>query len=343
MCQPAPHEPQSLLGRPLPHVRHFAQTVDAPDLTHAIRDLVTQQPPHHLLLRVITRRQHKQIGLLNRPILQQRAFRHETLDPIELQQPDLAIDQQPRATRVQVIPPAAAPVFHLMAGVVLANVPFVTNGSQPLDHGFVGFHHPLHPGLIAADHQRIGRGRANQIAVLQRRAFLVQRVIHLGAGFDADDGGRAALDNRGVHAMAVQVLRHVVSGVSGPQHEGFLARPRGAAFEAVRVKHVAGEIFKPGQVRHMGDAIGAIGQDDMPRVHYPLGPVGSAQAGGPTPLGLVIGAANEFRARPAIELHRFRVHFQPAPQHVLGDVFRPGRRKRHIGQVIDLGLVMQRQ
>ena len=67
------------------------------------------------------------------------------------------------------------------------------------------------------------------------------------------------------------------------------------------------------------------------------------QPGGPAAVGVVVAAASEFGVRPAVQLHRFRVHLQPVPQHVLGDIFRPGRRERHIGQVVDLDLIVQSQ
>ena len=199
------------------------------------------------------------------------------------------------------------------------------------------------PGLIAADHQWIGRGGTDQIAIFQRRAFLIQRVIHLGAGLDADDRCGTALNDRRVHAMAVQILRDIVAAVAGAQNQRFLATPGCATFKPVRVKHVAGEILQARQVRNMGDTVRSIREDQMPRTHHPLGPVRPPQPSGPAPGGrrhmqpprTPCSSSNSFPSPP---------HTSPAStQHVLGNVFRPGRRKRHVGQVVDLDLVVQRQ
>ena len=69
---------------------------------------------------------HQEIRRSNRAILQARAFGHEALDLIELEQPDFSADDQSRATDVQVVTAAAPAIFHLMAGLVLAQIVFET-------------------------------------------------------------------------------------------------------------------------------------------------------------------------------------------------------------------------
>ena len=64
---------------------------------------------------------------------------------------------------------------------------------------------------------------------------------------------------------------------------------------------------------------------------------------GPALSRLVVRAALEFRAGPVVELHRLHIGLEPVGELVLRDVGRPVRRKRHVGQVIDLHLVVQRQ
>ena len=58
---------------------------------------------------------------------------------------------------------------------------------------------------------------------------------------------------------------------------------------------------------------------------------------------LVVGGADELGAGPEIDLHRAGVILEPVREHVLGNVLRPRRRKGHVGQVIDVDLVVQRQ
>jgi hypothetical protein len=79
------------------------------------------------------------------------------------------------------------------------------------------------------------------------------------------------------------------------------------------------------------------------RPHCPRRAVGAAQLDGPASLRIVIAAADEFRAGPEVQLHGVDIGFEPVGELVLRDVGRPVRRERHVGQVIDLDLVVQGQ
>ena len=74
-----------------------------------------------------------------------------------------------------------------------------------------------------------------------------------------------------------------------------------------------------------------------------LAAVGPAQHHGPALLLLVVAAALEFRRSPEVQLHAFDIGFEPVGELVLGNVGRPVRRKQHVGQVVDLHLIVQRQ
>jgi hypothetical protein len=63
----------------------------------------------------------------------------------------------------------------------------------------------------------------------------------------------------------------------------------------------------------------------------------------PAGFGLVVGAALERCARPEVQLHALDIGIEPVGEFVLRDIDRPVRRERHVGQVIDLHLIMQRQ
>ena len=193
------------------------------------------------------------------------------------------------------------------------------------------------------DDQRIGPGSRDQITIFERRAFIIKRVIHLRTWIDADNGGGTALDDGGGNIMAVQILRHIMPAIAGAQHQRLLAAPGRAAGEAVGMDDVAGKGFKPRQLRHFGNTADAIGKNNMARCHFSYRAICAAQPHAPMPgLGIIV-TAQEFRAGPDIDFQRPGVMLKPIGQHVFRDVFRPGRREGHIGQVVHMHLVMQRQ
>ena len=143
--------------------------------------------------------------------------------------------------------------------------------------------------------------------------------------------------------MAVQVLGHIVPAVAGAEHERCLAFPRGPIGEAFGMQDLAGKILEPRQRRDFGNAADAVGKDDVPRTHDAFGPIRMADRHTPAFSIVVIGAVDELGAGPEIDLQRIGVILEPVGQHVLRNVFRPGRRKRHIGKMIDVDRVVQRQ
>ena len=58
---------------------------------------------------------------------------------------------------------------------------------------------------------------------------------------------------------------------------------------------------------------------------------------------VVVAAAGKLGAGPEVQLQALDIGLEPVRQLVLGDVDRPGRRERHIGQVVDVHLVVQGQ
>ena len=55
----------------------------------------------------------------------------------------------------------------------------------------------------------------------------------------------------------------------------------------------------------------------------------------------IVAAAGQLRPRPEVQLETLDVGFEPVGQLVLGNEDRPGRRKRHQRQVIDVHFVVQ--
>ena len=73
-------------------------------------------------------------------------------------------------------------------------------------------------------------------------------------------------------------------------------------------------------------------------MHDALGAIRAAQRDRPLLALVVIAAADQFGAGPEIQLQGFDVGFEPVRQLVLRNIDGEGRRKRQIGQVIDVAL-----
>ena len=81
----------------------------------------------------------------------------------------------------------------------------------------------------------------------------------------------------------------------------------------------------------------------MPRMQLALRAVRAPQRHRPARVLFIVGAALEFNAVPVVELHRLGVGLEPVRELVLRDVDRPVRRERHVRQVVDVHLVVQRE
>ena len=122
-----------------------------------------------------------------------------------------------------------------------------------------------------------------------------------------------------------------------------LALPFLAVAVLAGMHHRAGKILQAGNIRQARDAADAGRQHDVARMHGALAAVGAAQRHGPAAGLLVVAAALELGLGPEVQLHAVDIGFEPVGELVLRDVGRPVRRKQHVGQVIDLHLVVQRQ
>ena len=186
-------------------------------------------------------------------------------------------------------------------------------------------------------------GRRDEVAVLQRRSFVIQRVGKLRARLDVGDQGRTALHERDLCPARVQVLRNIVAAVAGADDEDVLALPRLAVVVLAGVQNLAAEVAQRRDIRKARNAADSGRHDDVSRMHLPLRAVRATQHDRPSPFSFVVGAALEFGGRPVVELHAFHIGLEPAGKFVFGNVGRPVRRKRHVRKVIDLHLVVQGQ
>src|SRR6185436_5403229 len=118
---------------------------------------------------------------------------------------------------------------------------------------------------------------------------------------------RAPLDNGGLAAVCVQVLRDVVAAGAGADDERFLAAPVGAVVELGRMQHVALEVLEPGQLRNVRISYEPVGEHEMLRVHGALRAVTMTHHGFPSPGGFIVRSAYELGAGPEIDFHRPRI------------------------------------
>ena len=314
---------------------------ESPDRADAPDDFVAEQFAHQFFLGLVAGRQHDQVGWYRFAAVHLGAGGGEGFDIGKLPERNLAFHDQVGATDIEVIAAAARQIFELPAGIALAEVELESDAREPFEQFLVELFRLLgHHGVALARQRQRHRGR-NQIVVVER-SLVVGRVDKLGRWFDRDDQGRTALHDRHFSAARIEVLRDVVTAVAGADHDRALAFPVLAIVILARVHDLAGEIFQAGNLRQIRYAADAGREHHMPRTHGPPD-AGAAQRHGPAAFVLVVTAALEFGPGPEVQLHGLDIGLEPVGELVLGDVGRPVRREQHVGQVVDLHLVVQRQ
>ena len=129
-------------------------------------------------------------------VLQPRATGFEPVDIVHLGQPDLAIGDQVGAADIEVVAAAACQVLELPARPVLSEIQPETAGLQPVEERPVDLARSRGQADMRAADQREGRTGHDQVAFLEARPLLVERVGELCARLDICDQRRAALDDR---------------------------------------------------------------------------------------------------------------------------------------------------
>src|SRR5262249_5151671 len=125
-----------------------------------------------------------------------RATSNELGDIGKLYQSDFTGDDEIRATDIEVITTAASKIFELPACFVLAEIELEAFALKLVEQVFVQISCLLRKqNVTSLRHRKRDRCR-DEIAILQRQAFVVERVGQLCARFDIDDHGRATLDER---------------------------------------------------------------------------------------------------------------------------------------------------
>ena len=141
----------------------------------------------------------------------------------------------------------------------------------------------------------------------------------------------------------MQVLRDVVAAGAGADHHHVAALPRCRVAVLARMHHRAAEGFEDRQLGHVGNAAHAGRHHHMARPQGAAAAIGQAQGHGPTPGGIVVQPTDKFGAGPKIQFEALDIGLEPIGQLVFRDVGGPAGRKRQVGQVVDLHLVVQRE
>src|SRR3977135_4353224 len=92
-----------------------------------------------MLLALVTRRQHDQMGGKRLAALHPRSFCDKRLDIRKLSQSDLTAHDEIGAADVEIVAAAAGEVFELPAGAVVAEIELETDALQPVEQFLVEF------------------------------------------------------------------------------------------------------------------------------------------------------------------------------------------------------------
>ena len=295
-----------------------------------------------MFLRLVAGREHDQIRGHCYAVLHAHAARDEAIDIGELPELDRAAGNEIGTADVEIITAAAGQIFELPASAVIAEIELEPDALQTVKQRLIQFFRLLGQHDVAAPRQGQRHRGCDQIVILER-ALVVDGVGELRRRLDIGDERRRALHQRHVSAARMQILCDVVAAIAGADDEGPFALPALAVVIPAGMKHCPGKIRQARNLRHIRDAGNPGRHHHMARMHRPRGAVGSPQRHLPATFGRVIDTALEFGAGPEVELHGVDIGFEPVGELVFRDIDRPVRRERHIGQVIDLHLIMQRQ
>ena len=203
-----------------------------------------------------------------RPSRSRAPSRTKRLDVGILQQADRAGDDQVRAADIEVIAAAAAQIHHLEAGFVLAEMQVGSRAcSSPSSSIVVHLAAFCGRELVGALQNRIGKRGGEQVAILERNAFRVDRVDALRF-LQAHHIGLAALDHGDCRrrARAAPARRH------GRWCRCRAPAPCGLSIASAFLKSpectlVPANASRPGQLRRVRNAAYAGREDKMARPH----------------------------------------------------------------------------
>jgi hypothetical protein len=205
----------------------------------------------------------------------------------ELHQPDLALDDEIGAADVEIIAAAAGQVLELPARAILAEIVPEADALQRVEEILVELLGLFSHADVALLCQLQRHRRGDEIAMLERRPFVIEGTGKLRARLDVDDQGGTALNQRDFGAAGVEVLCDVMAAVARADD----GRALSAHVRRRRTRRNAGGATEARQcrdIRQVGDAAHLGGQHDVARAHLPRRAVGPAQDDGPAAFRFVI-------------------------------------------------------
>ncbi len=260
-----------------------------------------------------------------------------------LHESDPPVDDHLGTTHIEAVAAAPGQILELPAGLVLAKIEPEALFLELVEQRLVDFARAAGEILVRLAHQRHRHRDDDLIALIERRPFVVERIRQLRARLDIDDERRAALDDGHLGPRRAEVLGDVMPAIAGAEDDGAGAGPILAVGIFAGVEHPALEAVEPGDFGPHGNAADAGRHDEVARVQRARAAIRCFHRNRPIAHRFVIGAADKLGSGPDVQLHRLGIGLEPAGQLVLGDVGGPVRRERHVGQVVDLDLVVQRQ
>ena len=126
-------EPEARLRGSREHVAQLLSVAESPNRTDAASNIIAEQFADQMLLPLVARGQHDQLGSEHFAGAHARAFPHESGDIAELHQSDLSFDDQIRAADVEIVAAATGEVLELPAGSVFAEIELETTAAEPIE------------------------------------------------------------------------------------------------------------------------------------------------------------------------------------------------------------------
>src|SRR3954469_20231081 len=126
-------EPEAGLPGACIHVAQLEAVAKAPDRADPVDDAVAEQFPHQIFLRLVTGREHDQIGGNSRAVLHPGALGDEALHLGKLPELDRALDDEVGAADVEIIAAPTGEIFELPAGAGLAEIELEADAPQAVE------------------------------------------------------------------------------------------------------------------------------------------------------------------------------------------------------------------
>src|SRR5882762_6054200 len=166
-------EPQARLGGAREHVAQLLFIAESPDGADASGNLVAEQLANQILLSFVAACQHDQVRGERIAASHPRPLGDEPGEIRKLHQSYLAGNDQIGTADIEVVAAAAGEVLELPAGSVLPEIELEAHALEPLEKVLVQFLCLLGQEPVALPCQGKRYGGIDEIAVLQRRSFVV--------------------------------------------------------------------------------------------------------------------------------------------------------------------------